>query len=245
MREDMATANGGAIAPPDTAVVINGRSPCTATTSGVYDKQHNQPSILNSCRQCLNLGAWNVRTTNDSDSSIRPERAIALICRELEKAAIDICALSEVQRPVTGNVVERSHTIFWSGGEDRTAGIGFTISNRLAAQGITPTPISNRLMSMCIELKGGINLTLISVYGPTKQRSQEEKEQFYEKLGSCTPATKKDTIIILGDFNARVGKDWKSQLNVIGKHDVGNMNSKGIMLLELCGRFQLSVMGTM
>ena len=46
----------------------------------------------------LALGAWNVRTTNDTIDSIRPERATAIITRELAKANIDICALSEVRR---------------------------------------------------------------------------------------------------------------------------------------------------
>ena len=77
------------------------------------------------------------------------------------------------------------------------------------------------------------------------QRSQDEKEKFYEKLGSCTPAAEKDAIIILGDSNARVGKDWKSWPNVIGKHGVGNVNSNGLMLLAFCAKFQVSFMGTM
>lgn len=52
-----------------------------------------------------------------------------------------------------------------------------------------------------------------------------------------------DTVIILGDFNACVGKDWKSWPNVIGKHGAGKMNSSSLMLLEFCTRFQLSIMG--
>ena len=52
-----------------------------------------------------------------------------------------------------------------------------------------------------------------------------------------------DTVIILGDFNACVGKDWKSWPNVIGKHGAGKMNSGSLMLLEFCTRFQLSIMG--
>ena len=52
-----------------------------------------------------------------------------------------------------------------------------------------------------------------------------------------------DTVIILGDFNACVGKDWKSWPNVIGKHCAGKMNSSNLMLLEFCTRFQLSIMG--
>ena len=120
----------------------------------------------------------------------------------------------------------------------------FAVSNWLAAQGISPTPISDRFMSMRIQLKGGDNLTLISVYAPTMQRPQEEKEQFYEMLGSCVSAAEMHSVIILGDFNVRVGLDWKSWPNVIGKHGVGKMNSNGLILLEFCTRFQLSIMGT-
>lgn len=96
-REDMATAYRGTDAPLNAAVATSGRSPYTATASGVTDEKHHRLSISYSCKQCLNLGAWNVRTTNDSKSSIGPERATALICRELEKALIDICAISEVR----------------------------------------------------------------------------------------------------------------------------------------------------
>ena len=88
--------------------------------------------------------------------------------------------------------------------KERTAGIGFAVSNLLATQGISPTPISDRLMSMRIQLKGGDNLTLIRVYASIMQ---EEKEQFYEMLGNCVSAAEMDSVIILGDFNARVGSD--------------------------------------
>ena len=117
----MATVFGGTDAPPSAAVAKNGRRPHSATISRAIDNCQ----FLSSRKQALTLGAWNVRTTNDGDGSLRPERATALICRELEHANIDICALSEVRRPGTGNIVERSHTIFWSGGSERTAGVGF------------------------------------------------------------------------------------------------------------------------
>lgn len=42
-----------------------------------------------------------------------------------------------------------------------------------------------------------------------------------------------DTVTILGDFNARVGNDWKSWPNVIGKHGVEKMDSSGLILLIL------------
>ena len=39
------------------------------------------------------------------------------------------------------------------------------------------------------------------------QRPQEEMEQFYEMLGSRVSAAEMASVIILGDFNARVGSD--------------------------------------
>ena len=61
-------------------------------------------------KQNLKLGAWNVRTTNDSDESVRPERATAIISKELKCANIDICALSEVRGEGNGNIIEKDHT---------------------------------------------------------------------------------------------------------------------------------------
>ena len=90
------------------AVVENMRRPYDNDNAMIFER--NVPSLKRSKQ--LNLAAWNVRTTNDSDSTIRPERATAIICKELEKAGIDICALSEVRRPGTSNVKERSHTSF-------------------------------------------------------------------------------------------------------------------------------------
>ena len=105
---DHITASGATDAPQVTAVVSKKRNPCNKSFK-------------------LTLGASNVRTTNDSDDSIRPERATAII-------GIDICALSEVRRPGIGNTIKRSHSIFWSGSDKREAGVGFAVSNSLLSQ---------------------------------------------------------------------------------------------------------------
>ena len=178
----------------------------------------------------FNLANWNVRTTNDSDNSVRLERVTAIICRELERAVIEICALTEVRRPKSGNIVEKSHTIFWSGGQDKNACVGFAVSNKL--ENITPQPINDRLITCRIDLQNGNFLILVSAYTPTMQRTVEEKELFYENLGECMRRAKDDSIFILGDFNPRVCDDWQSWPIVMGKHGVGKMNTNGPMLLE-------------
>ena len=129
-----ATAYGVTDAPPPMAVATEQRP-------------YNYPSVYSIAGRSLsgrtfNLATWNVRTTNDSDNSVRPERATAIICRELERAEIDICALTEVRRPNSGNIVEKSRTIFWSGGQGKNAGVGFAVSNKL--ENITPQPINSK-----------------------------------------------------------------------------------------------------
>ena len=74
---------------------------------------------------------------------------------------------------------------------------------------------------------------------------RKKKEHIHERLGSCTSTADMDTLILLGDVHARVGKDWNSWPNAVEKHMHGKMNSKGLMLLKFCTRFQLSIIGTM
>lgn len=89
-------------------------------------------------------------------------------------------------------------------------------------------------MLLRIPLANGGYLTVVSVYAPTIQRTSEEKGAFYTKLCSCIALAQNDPLIILGDFNARVGRDGKAWPNIIGKHGVGKMNSNSVMLLEFC-----------
>ena len=67
------------------------------------------------------------------------------------------------------------------------------------------------------------------------QYSDEDKEKLYSELRAVMGTVPKtDKLIILGDFNARVGADWSAWDGVLGRHGVGQCNSNGQLLLELC-----------
>ncbi len=51
-------------------------------------------------------------------------------------------------------------------------------------------------------------------------------------------------MIILGDFNARVGKDFSTWARVLGHHGTGKCNSS-LLLLTLCSEHQLTVTNTL
>ena len=105
-----------------------------------------------------------------------------------------------------------------------------------------PTGHSDRIMSMRLPLHKKQHATIFSVYAPTLQAEQEDKEKFY--WPPTTYSCWRQSQIVLGDFNARVGKDSDTWKGVLGKHDVGNCNDNGRLLLELCADQQLVITNT-
>ena len=198
----------------------------------------------------LTIGAWNVRTLLDRTGTSRPERRRALVDRELSRYKVDIAALSETRYACTGQETEKTYTFFWSGKsekEKRESGVGFAIKTSLVGkiEGGTPKAINDRLMTVRLPLAKKRFATFISVYAPTMQHTAEFKEQFYSELRAAISDTpKSDKLVILGDFNARVGTDSSAWEGVLGKHGVGKCNSNGQLLLELCMTNDLLITNT-
>ena len=75
--------------------------------------------------------------------------------------------------------------------------------------------------------------------------TEEIREQFYADLDTelgDTPAT--DKLVMLGDFNARVGRDAEQWRGVTGKHGVGKINSNDLLLLSKCAEHNLLITNT-
>ena len=109
-----------------------------------------------------------------------------------------------------------------------------------------PRPVSDRIMTMRLPLSKDNFATIINVYAPTMTNPDENKEAFYNQLTSVLrgiPHT--DKLLLIGDFNARIGRDNDKWPLVMGKHGIGKCNSNGELLLALCSEFELIVTNTM
>ena len=87
--------------------------------------------------------------------------------------------------------------------------MGFAIKTNIVIK-LTemPRPVSTRIMTMRLPMSKDKFATIISVYAPTMTNPYENKEAFYNQLASvlsCIPRT--DKLLLIGDFNARIGKD--------------------------------------
>ena len=81
-----------------------------------------------------------------------------------------------------------------------------------------PKAINDRLREVKLPLIKNHCATLISVYAPTMQYPDEDKNKFYSQLSTAIEGVhRKDKLIILGGFNARVGADWPAWEGVLGR----------------------------
>lgn len=124
--------------------------------------------------------------------------------------------------------------------------MGFAVKTEITKQLENfPIYISDRIITLKLHLANTNFLNLISVYAPTLDSSDDMKTKFYEELTHVLAKIQsREQILLLGDFNARVGRDFDAWPNVIGRHGIGNMNSNGHLLLSLCAQFNLSISNT-
>ena len=91
-------------------------------------------------------------------------------------------------------------------------------------------------------------MSVVSAYAPTAKAPLGVKAKFFDDLQDAldrVPAG--DILVVLGGFNARVGKregDSDVWREVRGKHGVGSCNEAGARLLEFCGVNDLTIMNT-
>ena len=183
----------------------------------------------------LTFATWNVRTLLDlSEQNTRPRRRTAIVAHELKRYNIDIAALSETRRSGEDNLIEagEGYTFFWRGYPEnvrRNHGVGFAVRNELLQKiETTPVGISERLMSWRIPLAKGRHATLISAYAPTLDSEDDIKDTFYRSLDATIRSIpQNDKLILLGDFNARVGRQNLLWPGVLGGHGIGSMNNNG------------------
>ena len=192
------------------------------------------------------VATWNVRTLIDNDNVLR--RRTALVAHELKRYNIDICALSETRFHGEDSIEEASegYTFFWKGLSPETRrihGVGFAVKTSLLKNmQEMPTGINERLMTWRIPLAKGHHATLISAYAPTLDSDNDTKESFYDLLdNTLRRIPRKDKILLLGDFNARVGTDHNTWKGVLGRHGTGKCNSNGVRLLTLCAQHNLLI----
>jgi hypothetical protein len=85
-------------------------------------------------------------------------------------------------------------------------GIRFLIKDSLKKYVKNIMPYSERIITFQLT-RTSTNLNLIQVYGPSEDKQDSDATQSYEKLlNALRMINKKEINIIVGDFNAKIGR---------------------------------------
>nr|VZI04438.1 unnamed protein product [Spirometra erinaceieuropaei] len=147
--------------------------------------------------------------------------------------------------------VGAGYTLFWSGrprAERRDAGLAFVIRNGIVGRlPSLPQGINDRLMSLRLPLCRGEGefATIISAYAPPLTSPDAVRDKFCEDLHTLlATVSKADKLIVLGDFNARVGTDHTTWRGVLGHHGLRGSNENVLLLLRTCAEHRLILTDT-
>jgi exonuclease III len=170
----------------------------------------------------MRFGTWNVR------SLYRPG-SLKTVARELGKYKLDLVSVQEVRWDKGGTERAEDHTFFYgAGNEDYQLGTSFFVHKRIISAVRRVEFVSDR-MSYNILRGRWCNIIVINVHATCEDTSDDIKDNFYEELGRVFDQfPRHDMKILLGDFNAKVGRED------IFKPTIGNESStKLVMIMEL------------
>lgn len=186
------------------------------------------------------IGFWNVRTMYETGK-------LAQVTSEMRRYRLHILGVSECRWTGSGRVkTTTGETVLYAGRDDNQhhEGVAIIFKKGMEKYLLEWKSINSRLMSA--RLKGKqVNLTLVQCYAPTNDSDDTTRDHFYEQLqAELEILPRHDMLVVMGDFNAKVGRDNSSYDRAIGKEGCGAMNENGERLAELCAAYNLVIRGT-
>ncbi|XP_075979935.1 uncharacterized protein LOC142979060 [Anticarsia gemmatalis] len=126
-----------------------------------------------------------------------------------------------------------------------TNGTGFMVSKNLVSSVIRFDAISDRLCVLRIKTQF-YNISIVNAYAPTELTDEDTKDEFYDHLESVYDQLPSfDAKILLGDFNAKVGREdvFKPTIGMFSKHSQSNDN--GVRLISFATSKAMVIKSTM
>uniref|UniRef100_A0A8D9A4P5 Craniofacial development protein 2 n=1 Tax=Cacopsylla melanoneura TaxID=428564 RepID=A0A8D9A4P5_9HEMI len=202
----------------------------------------NRKKYTHNDKNNFKIATWNVCGLNDPGK-------LENVLNEIKNLNVDICGISETFMIDAGDFISTLPTgekfkIFYSGGDViRRKGVAIILNQKLMNHVSSIYMISERIITIKINAKP-VNLFIIQCYAPMLQSPEEEKIEFYENLRKTINDNKQfqENLILLGDFNAKVGEGKKN--DTVGPYGLGISNSSGDDLINFCIEHNLFLTNT-
>lgn len=182
----------------------------------------------------LKIATYNVRTLKHVGS-------LDILMTGCTNFDISILAIQEHRQILNNNIVkEWSNDNQWlkimqTADATGYGGIGFIINKKLASKSVTVEEVNSRIMVLHVE--NNPRISAIVAYAPTENAEEAAKEEFYCTLSKTIESVPPHNIqLVLGDFNARIGKDSnRNNPRIVGQHTFHDeTNANGERLVSMC-----------
>ena len=210
-----------------------------------------RPMAVLRCKKTIQLASFNIQTLT-APRVTEHERGLKTdeLFWNMKKYNIEICGIQEhrqVHRPELSDNVNvckagLGYQLYTASAwrndvQAANGGVGIVIGKVAQSELIGVDRISSRIIKASFQ--GNRALTVIVAYAPCEYADNIDKNYFYNKLrGTIESVPRHNFLVVLGDFNARLGPD-----DVFFTHNK-QTNDNGMRLLELLEDYQLLATNT-
>ncbi|CAF4172261.1 unnamed protein product, partial [Rotaria magnacalcarata] len=149
----------------------------------------------------MHICTYNIRTFREEEKRKEFEEEISQIKWDI----IGLCETKCKGEHLTK--LKSGHTLYTCGNpNDNKNGVGFLINKKIDKKVTSIKGINERLALLTLEINPRYKIKIIQVYAPTTSHDDQEVIEIYQEIENLLKEDKTYFTIIMGDFNAKIGK---------------------------------------
>jgi exonuclease III len=192
---------------------------------------YKAPNLIN-----MHICTYNIRTFREEEKRKEFEE-------EISKIKWDIIGLSETKCKGEHLIkLKNGHTLYTSGNANNNKhGVGFLIHKKLEEKVISIKGINERIAQLTLKINQRYKMKIIQVYAPRTSYEDQEVIEIYQQIENLLKDEKTYFTIIMGDFNAKIGKKEDSKETAMANFGIRDRNDRGRMLIDFALKNNLQI----